>query len=173
MKLTPQQLEYIRSFISKRGFTALDLQMEIIDHMACRVEDILTENPAVSFKEAVTRTHREFGVFGFSMLEDAMTKSLARKYGGQLLLELKQWFSFPSVLLVGGFAFLLYQLFFVVATNWLIGVFGFIYLALAIGVIAYVPLQIATQAPKNDDYTRYQQFCFPSDHYSPNRAPFF
>lgn len=94
MKLTPQQLEYIRSFISKRGFTALDLQMEIIDHVACRAEDILTENPAVSFEEAVTRTHREFGVFRFSTLEEAMTKSLSRKYRNQLALEIKRWFSF-------------------------------------------------------------------------------
>ncbi|MGV3763639.1 hypothetical protein [Parapedobacter sp.] len=137
MKLTPQQLDYIRSFISKRGFTALDLQMEIIDHVACRVEDMLAADPTVGFEEAVARTHREFGVFGFATLEEAMMKSLTRKYRNQFALELKQWFSFPTVFLVGGFAFLLYQLFFLVATNWLIGIFGFIYLAFAIGVVAY------------------------------------
>lgn len=135
MKLTPQQIDYIRGFISKRGFTALDLQMEIIDHVACRVEDILTENPAVSFEEAVTRTHREFGVFGFSSLEEAMLKSLTRKYRNEFARELKQWFSFPTVLLVGGFSVLLYQLFLVVSTNWLIGIVGFIYLALAVGAL--------------------------------------
>ena len=137
MKLTPHQLDYIRSFINKRGFTALDLQVEIIDHVACRVEDILTKNPAVSFEEAVARTHREFGVFGFSTLEEAMMESLTRKYTNEFALELKQWFSFPTVLLVGGFAILLFQLFLVVAINWLIGFFGFIYLALTIGVIVY------------------------------------
>src|SRR3546814_13820754 len=64
-----------------------------------------------------------------------MMKSLTRKYRGQLLFELKQWFSFPTMLLVGGFAFLLYQLFFLVSTNWLIGIIGFIYLALSVGVL--------------------------------------
>src|SRR5690554_5339001 len=135
MKLNSEQLAYIKGFISKRGFTALDLQMEIIDHVACRVEDILTENPAISFEEAVTRTHREFGVFGFSSLEEAMMKSLTRKYRNEFALELKQWFSFPTVLLVAGFTVLLYQLFLVVSTNWLIGTIGFAYLALSIGAL--------------------------------------
>src|SRR5690606_25503809 len=137
MKLTPQQLEYIRSFISKRGFTALDLQMEIIDHVACRVEELRSENPALAFEEAVAQTHREFGVFGFSTLEEAMMKSLTQKYRNQSALELKRWFSFPTIILLGGFALLLYQLFHVVATNWLIGIFGFTYLALAVGVVVY------------------------------------
>lgn len=137
MKLTPQQLDYIKGFIRRRGFTALDLQMEIIDHVACRVEDLRSENPALPFEDAVAQTHREFGVFGFATLEEAMMKSLTKKYRNQFALEFKRWFSFPTILLVGGFTLLLYQLFFVVATNWLIGVFGFLYLALAVGVIAY------------------------------------
>ena len=137
MTLTPQQLVYIKGFIRKRGFTALDLQMEIIDHVACRIEDLRSENPALPFEDAVAQTHREFGVFGFAALEEAMMKSLTQKYRNQFALEFKQWFSFPTILLFGGFTLLLYQLFFVVATNWLIGVFGFLYLALAVGVTAY------------------------------------
>lgn len=137
MKLTAEQLDYIRSFISKRGFTALDLQMEIIDHVACRVEELRSKNPTLGFEEAVAQTHREFGIFGFSTLEEAMMKSLTQKYRNQFALEFKRWFSFPTIILVGGFTFLLFQLFFTVATNWLIGIFGFIYLALAVGVTAY------------------------------------
>ncbi|MFB2120733.1 hypothetical protein [Parapedobacter sp. 2B3] len=137
MKLTSQQLDYIKGFISKRGFTALDLQMEIIDHVACRVEDLRSENPALPFEDAVAQTHREFGIFGFATLEEAMMKSLTQKYRNQFALEFKRWFSFPTIILVAGFAFLLFQLFFMVATNWLIGIFGFTYLVLAVGVTAY------------------------------------
>lgn len=135
MTLTPQQLEYIRSFISKRGFTALDLQMEIIDHVACRTEELLTQQPTLCFEEAVTRTHHEFGIFGFSTLEDAMQKSLSRKYRNQFVLELKLWLSFPTVILVIGFTFLVYQLFFLVPLYWLVGTISFIYLAAAVGIL--------------------------------------
>src|SRR3546814_17902131 len=54
---------------------------------------------------------------------------------GHLLLELLHCFSFPMMLLFGGSALFLYQLFVLVSTNWLIGIIGFIYLALSVGVL--------------------------------------
>lgn len=112
MKLNEQQLQHLRTFIRQQGFTAIDLQMEIIDHVACSIEEKMGENPALTFEEALQRTPAEFGVLGFSTLKEAMAKSLRKKYFRQMSLELKRWLSFPAVLVVGGFALVLYQLFF-------------------------------------------------------------
>src|SRR5690606_9233533 len=120
MKLTKQQIEYIRTFIEQRGFTAMDLQLEMIDHVACRIEEKMGKNPALSFEEALQQTHAEFGVSGFSKLEAALVSSLSRKYLRQIWLELKRWLSFPGVLLVGSFAWIVYQLFFLIAIPWLL-----------------------------------------------------
>ncbi|MFC3198720.1 hypothetical protein ACFOET_13950 [Parapedobacter deserti] len=111
MTLTPAHLDQIKTFISKRGFTAMDLQMEIIDHVACRIEDKLTENPSLTFEQALKQTHAEFGIFGFSTLEEAMAKSLNRKYRGVIIQEFRRWISFPSVILPIGFGILLFYLF--------------------------------------------------------------
>jgi len=137
MKLNRQQLEHIRTFIRQQGFTALDLQMEIIDHVACSIEKKMGENPALTFEEALQQTHAAFGVSGFSELKAAMSKSLREKYFGQMSLELKRWLSFPAVLVVGGFALLLYQLFFLIATPRLFMIAGFVYLAFSVGAVAY------------------------------------
>jgi hypothetical protein len=80
MILSAADIEQIRAFISKRGFTELDLQLEIIDHVACRVEELLNQQPHLSLTEAIKHTHAEFGVMGFSVFEDAMSQSLEKRY---------------------------------------------------------------------------------------------
>src|SRR5690606_21304825 len=138
MKLTKQQIEYIRTFIKQRGFTAMDLQLEIVDHVACRIEEKMGENPALSFEEALQQTYAEFGVSGFSKLEAAMVSSLRRKYFRQIKLELKRWLSFSGVLLVGSFACIVYQLFFLITTPWLLAITWSRYFALSLGAFLYL-----------------------------------
>jgi hypothetical protein len=80
MKLTPEQIAQIKTFISKRGFTYPDVQLEITDHVASRVEELMTANPALNLDEAIRITHGEFGAMGFSVFEDAITSGLQKKY---------------------------------------------------------------------------------------------
>lgn len=48
--------------------------------MASRIEEKMEANPTLDFDTALTETHREFGVFGFSAMEDGLKKSLQRQY---------------------------------------------------------------------------------------------
>jgi hypothetical protein len=70
----------IVSFIQKRGFTYIDVQTEVLDHVACRVEEILDQDPELSLEAAIQKTHSEFGIFGFSAVEDAIISGLTKKY---------------------------------------------------------------------------------------------
>lgn len=80
MKLTPQQIAQIKTFISKRGFVYYDLQLEIIDHVASKIEELMTANPGLTLDDAIQITHGEFGVTGFSVFEDGMRNSLQKRY---------------------------------------------------------------------------------------------
>lgn len=80
MTLTAKDIEQIRAFVSKRGFTEPDLQLEIIDHVACRVEELMNEKPMLTLNEAIVLSHAEFGVMGFSVFEDAMRNALQQRY---------------------------------------------------------------------------------------------
>lgn len=80
MKLTPEQISQIKAFISNRGFTYPDVQLEIIDHVASRVEVLLTEKPQFDIDEAIRIAHGEFGIMGFSVFEDVMVSNLQKKY---------------------------------------------------------------------------------------------
>ncbi|MDT3402465.1 hypothetical protein [Mucilaginibacter terrae] len=80
MKLSSADINEIKAFISKRGFTEPDLQMEITDHVACRVKEIISTEPQTSLTQAINITHSEFGVMGFSVFEDAMRSNLQKRY---------------------------------------------------------------------------------------------
>ncbi len=80
MTLSKTDLQQIRDYISKRGFTEPDLQMEITDHVACQVEDLMTANRSLNLQQAIALTHATFGVMGFSVFEDGMRSALQRRY---------------------------------------------------------------------------------------------
>lgn len=109
MTLNNQQLDAIKAFITKRGFTQVDLQLELLDHVASRVEEKMEANPTLGFDAALTETHREFGVFGFSGAEDGLRRSLERQYFRIALAEGRHWLRFPRISLVLGVSVLVYQ----------------------------------------------------------------
>ncbi|MCY4780887.1 hypothetical protein ORI89_14605 [Sphingobacterium sp. UT-1RO-CII-1] len=70
-KLSKEELKLLVRFIQKRGFVELDIQLEILDHFACKVEEILSEEPNLALSDAMARAHASFGVMGFSTIVDS------------------------------------------------------------------------------------------------------
>ena len=78
MPLTKDQLSEIRDFIYSRGFTHIEVEMEILDHVASAVEAKLEENPDKPPTKAIHEVHSSFGVLGFSVLEDEFRKGFRK-----------------------------------------------------------------------------------------------
>lgn len=110
MKLNKEQIIDIRNFVSDQGIRYYDVQLEIIDHVACKAEDLMTVDPNLTLDEVITQTHADFGVSGFVVVEDAMRKSLRKRYwrlfGTIFLSYLKPVY----LLLEMGFIYLIYLL---------------------------------------------------------------
>jgi hypothetical protein len=79
MKLSADQIDQIKSWISKRGFTHTDVQYEIIDHVASAIEDKMDENPDLKLETAFKEVHQSFGVFGFSEIEESIASKLNKE----------------------------------------------------------------------------------------------
>lgn len=63
MKLTKDQINQIKSMISKKGYPEIDVQYEILDHVACKIEKLQETNPSISIETAFQKVHAEFGIF--------------------------------------------------------------------------------------------------------------
>lgn len=90
MPLTQDQILEIKKFIHSRGFNTIEVEMEILDHVACAVEEKLREQPGLATHQAIESVHRSFGVLGFSVFEDELQKNLSAKLRKTFIEKIKR-----------------------------------------------------------------------------------
>lgn len=96
-KLNKAELKTLLSFIEKKGHPYVDVQLEILDHFACKVEDLMSSEQQMKLSEAMDKAYVSFGVYGFSEIADSYGWGLERKFLKNLPVELwkymKGWYS--------------------------------------------------------------------------------
>ncbi|PTM04203.1 MAG: hypothetical protein DA405_08135 [Bacteroidetes bacterium] len=96
-KISPEELEYIFKFCKKKDIEFVDLRMELVDHLASRVEAIWEEKPELSFRDAFHKVYKSFGIFGLSTLVDEHSKLVTKKYWRHTKEEFKHWLKPPQI----------------------------------------------------------------------------
>jgi hypothetical protein len=76
--LNKEQLKELKWFIHSRGFLQPLVVMEILDHFACMVEDMMQEDKELTLKQAMIKAHASLGVMGFRPIADAVEKGRER-----------------------------------------------------------------------------------------------
>ncbi|MFT6969891.1 MAG: hypothetical protein ACJAXX_000454 [Roseivirga sp.] len=90
--LSIDQIAAIKTFINKRGFNTIEVEMEALDHLASKVESLLEERPEMNFDLAITKAHSSFGIFGLSSIEESLQKLIGAKVKDMVLKELSTYF---------------------------------------------------------------------------------
>jgi hypothetical protein len=98
-KLDKTQIDHINKYILKKGVKYIDVQMEILDHVASAVEERMSLNEALTLDEALADVHQSFGIFGFSSLEDAIVSGMNKKYNSIFWGNFKSFFDFKYLIL--------------------------------------------------------------------------
>jgi hypothetical protein len=93
MKLSPDQINTLKKFISFKGYEEIDVQYEILDHVACRIEILIEENPKFALEDAFRKAHSEFGIFGFSDLADSYRESIKKKFWSRYWSSMRWFFT--------------------------------------------------------------------------------
>ncbi|MGW8121847.1 hypothetical protein ACV07N_04235 [Roseivirga echinicomitans] len=97
--LTQEQIAAIRTFINKRGFNTIEVEMEALDHMASKIEALLEEKPDMNFDLAITKAHASFGIYGLSTLEESIEGGLLQRFKTQFFKELLSYFNSSKILI--------------------------------------------------------------------------
>ena len=106
MKLTADQLAEIKHFIRGKGYTEPDIQMELLDHLACGIEERMENS---DFNKALSDTYKGFGIFGFTDFVEGINKGHKRAIRSQIRHFLMACFRLPWLLVTVLFVFLLYS----------------------------------------------------------------
>ncbi len=105
-QLNKDQIQEIKKFIHSRGFTHIEVELEILDHVASAVEQKLENDPQKPLDKAIKEVHAGFGVFGFAGIEEEKQKlisSLLKKEYQNVMLS---YFKTSKVLIVALIALL-------------------------------------------------------------------
>ncbi|QNR85511.1 hypothetical protein H9N25_03275 [Pedobacter riviphilus] len=135
MNLTKEQLDYIRSFIQQKGYNYIDVQLEILDHVASSVEEKMEENPLLGIDAAINDTQEAFGPDGFAVIQKSVVNGLKKKYSKFFWQNFLDYFGYKYILLVLFLGFVVYKLQEIVSNDdfymiYIVGMFGVIGLLL-------------------------------------------
>lgn len=98
MKLTSEQIQQLYKFTRQHFVEHYDVQTELVDHLANDIEQILLEQPKLSFEEAREISFKKFGVFGFMDVVEARANALNIKYWKLVWDIFKSYFKLPQIL---------------------------------------------------------------------------
>lgn len=139
MSMNQTQIDTISRFIHSRGFKTIEVEMEILDHMASAVEQQLAKKPDMDINKAITAAHRSFGPLGFSVLEDSIAHSLSQRIWHTFISKLREQFSTAQVFVNLATALLLFLVLnsfkFIVSADFLN-----IAIITTVALIAFIPL---------------------------------
>jgi hypothetical protein len=109
MKLNKDQIEQLKKLISHKGYLAVDVQYEILDHVACQIEELMEENSMLDLPTAFNQVHASFGVFGFSKLEESYLNLIEKRFKRYYWQEIKTLFTSQKIMIPIGIALAMYQ----------------------------------------------------------------
>lgn len=111
-ELSKEQIAELFAFVEKKGVRYIDVQYELVDHLASAIESELEKDNQMGFKHALQKVYGQFPISGFDTFlrekEQAMFSYWRRKKWNILA----QYFSLPKLILT-----FLIVIFYVTLTN--------------------------------------------------------
>lgn len=95
--LTTEQIQYLYKFCEKKGVRYYDLQTELVDHLTEAIEAKMTQDPGLSFDEALMGVYKGFGITGFSRVTAEREATLTKSYNRVRWRYFKAFFTYPKV----------------------------------------------------------------------------
>jgi hypothetical protein len=99
MKLTNLHIEQLYKFTREHFVEHYDVQSELVDHLTNDIEQIWVAQPHLKFEQARVVSSKKFGIFGFMNVVEEKQKQMSKKYWKIILGFVKEWFSFPKIIL--------------------------------------------------------------------------
>lgn len=99
MQLTDEQIQQLFNFTEKHYVKYYDIQIELVDHLASRIEEETESNQDLSFDGALEKVYEGFGYNGFAGILQQKEKEMRKHYNSIIWKEFKTYFTIPRIIL--------------------------------------------------------------------------
>ena len=113
MTLSKEQIEHLFTFTQKKFVHWYDLQVELVDHLANKIEAEMANDSTLTFERALGNVYAGFGIFGFAQIVKEREKALRKANNILFWHAVKAEFSWPNLIRSIAILFLIYTTVFV------------------------------------------------------------
>jgi len=99
IELNKEEIDKLFVFVRKKYVNFIDVQHELVDHLACDIEDLKAEDSNLTFEKALQKVYSKYPITGFSNLKDAKIKEMNRYWTRTYFKYMKEYFTIPKVLI--------------------------------------------------------------------------
>ena len=129
-KLTEEQLTDLFLFCEENDVKYYDVQMELVDHLSCAIENKWKEKPSLPYEEALWEVYDEFGASGFRKIVSSKEKELEKKFNHLRWQYVGEFFRLPKIVLTTSATVILFFVFQITHFNFMFN-FGLLTLFIA------------------------------------------
>ncbi len=97
MTLSKEQIQQLFIFTEKKFVRWYDLQVELVDHLAEKIEAQMVQDPKLSFDRALGNVYAGFGIFGFAQIVREKEEALRKANNKMLWKEIGRQFTWPNL----------------------------------------------------------------------------
>jgi hypothetical protein len=108
MTLSEQQIEELFRFCKKKYVHYYDLQVELVDHLATRIEEEMAADDRLGFADALQKVYAGFGLFGFAHVVQEKQAALQKQSNRAWWRAVKAFFTWPKLVFTAALFMVLY-----------------------------------------------------------------
>lgn len=97
MTLSKEQIQQLFLFTEKKFVRWYDLQVELVDHLAEKIEAQMEQDPTLSFERALGNIYAGFGIFGFAQIVREKEEALRKANNKMLWKDIGRQFTWPNL----------------------------------------------------------------------------
>ena len=109
-QLNEIQISTLFDFTRSKYVRYIDVQHELVDHLATDIEIEMNTNPSLTFEKALQKVYAKFPISGFAKFVDESEKSMNRMWVKMILSQFSKFYCIPLFIVLATLTFVQYQL---------------------------------------------------------------
>lgn len=97
MQLNKEQIDLLFDFVRSKYVRYIDIQYELVDHLASDIEHEMKSNQSLSFEQALKKVYSKFPLSGFSNYVRQSEQQLSRFWRRKILSEISYGYGLPMI----------------------------------------------------------------------------
>ncbi len=98
--LDKNQIEHLHKFVVSKGVKYKDVRIELVDHLATQIEELLDKDSSISYDQALKKVYQGFPITGFYLFVKNQEDAMMKYWQTRMWIYIRRFLGPPKVLLL-------------------------------------------------------------------------